>query len=862
MKIIIDKLINVQIQSLILKGGNFQQAAKKCKEIIGDLKLNEDKVQETLNNINKTNHGENRIPNCIKYDLPGFCRLVTIQSNGILALIYLGTHDDVDKWLNNNKGYILGVERESNQVVNFLISESLSDPNKRIESNTDHSSGYLYSKLKNYWGNLESLIPSKIIINHFKELTSISEEDYILDCAQMIQNQELAELFFDTFISLKSGDIDKAKNRISYFNKQINLLSEVSNEQKESISSNDNYLVINDLEEEDLRILMSNKNWMEWMLFMHPSQRAVVDRDFSGSSRLLGVSGSGKTCIIVRRAVRLAKLYKNEKILILTLNKSLSRLISQMVNLLLESSKSMEFRNFIEVKSFWELCKEMIIEFSNEHNVHKILEDRTDLHQESIEEVWSEYYKCENNNSDAEIFFPLHQSLLSRKIYPQEYIKQELDWIRSFIPFEKRDDYLNVVRENRAIPLSKEDRDQVLNGLKGWEDKMMFVGVTDYLGLANQLFKYREKIIPRYRSILIDEIQDFGTLELELVRKMVEKNDNDLFLSGDIAQKVHNKHHKINSTGIVISPDSYITIKKNYRNSREILEASYSLFEKNIDETKYNSEDFKILNPEFANFSSPLPFLRLSDSLQMEFNFALNYLNGILEDNEKGCIAFCNYDIYDLEKICNSIGLPLLNGTDFSLSSHKIVISDLDQTKGFEFDRVVIVNASKKQFPSEHLPEEEKFREISKLYVAMTRAKKELIISYTKEYSEIFSDCLEYFTLDNWQDHLELDIPIHHIKPSRRYNSNLDEIYKMNGREFLYSTKSIGVSKDLQNKIVNLVKGFQISEGNKQVGWVNMDKLIQYVLYSNNRPHLSRLFGPNVYEELRVLSNKLIRFQI
>lgn len=162
--------------------------------------------------------------------------------------------------------------------------------------------------------------------------------------------------------------------------------------------------MINDLEEEDLKILMSNKNWMEWMLFMHPSQRAVVDRNFSGSSRLLGVSGSGKTCIIVRRAVRLAKLYKNEKILILTLNKSLSRLISQMVNLLLESSNSMEVRNFIEVKSFWELCKEMIIEFSNEHNVHKILEDRTDLHQESIEEVWSEYYKCENNNSDAEIF--------------------------------------------------------------------------------------------------------------------------------------------------------------------------------------------------------------------------------------------------------------------------------------------------------------------------------------------------------------------------------------------------------------------------------------------------------------------------
>ncbi len=74
---------------------------------------------------------------------------------------------------------------------------------------------------------------------------------------------------------------------------------------------------------------------------------------------------------------------------------------------------------------------------------------------------------------------------------------------------------------------------------------MKDIGVIDYLGLANELFKYSEKLTPRYRCILIDEVQDFGTLELKIIRKLVKEGENDLFITGDIAQQVYSKHHKI-----------------------------------------------------------------------------------------------------------------------------------------------------------------------------------------------------------------------------------------------------------------------------------------------------------------------------
>src|ERR1019366_653596 len=135
--------------------------------------------------------------------------------------------------------------------------------------------------------------------------------------------------------------------------------------------------------------------------------------------------------------------------------------------------------------------------------------------------------------------------------------------------------YLKAEREGRSIGFEESYRKLILDGLNYWEQKMKDVGVIDYLGLANLLARYSNLIVPKYRCILVDEVQDFGTLELKLVRKLVKENENDLFLTGDIAQQVYNKHHRLRHAGINILPGGWLKILKNYRNSREILEAAY-----------------------------------------------------------------------------------------------------------------------------------------------------------------------------------------------------------------------------------------------------------------------------------------------
>ncbi len=846
---IIDKAIPKQVQALQKRGGNFQIASRTVAEIIGKMRLG---VDDPLKGIKITKHGESRIKHCVKYDLSGYVRLITIQDNNVFTLKFLGTHEECDSWLDANKGLNLAINKDSKQLVDVMISEDINESDKRLSEDSDFSEGLLYKKLKgHYFEKIADLI-SYTKISPFLTFESIVSDDDLLDSCLSIDEEEKQTLFFDVFASLRKGDVDAAKNRILEYEAKLKLLTQAEEKEIAEIKSNDQYLKLVDIDPDILQIIINKSDWYEWMIFLHPAQKAVVESDYNGSSRLLGVSGSGKTCVLIHRAVRLAEKYPGEKILIVTLNKSLSKLIEKLVAVLLSNQNKSHLKENIEITSFWELCKNLLMTFDLSGKIaHRIFNITTDKQGETIDEVWEEFYTCKFNNVDADILFPIHQTLLLRKILPQDYLKQEFDWIRSAFAADEREKYLTVERDGRFIPFPVEDRKIILSALKSWEEKMDFVGASDYLGLATALYNYINQIKPTYRSILVDEIQDFGTIELKIIRKLALEQPNDLFICGDIAQQVYNKQHKIRNAGITILPEGYVKILKNYRNSREILEAAYSVFSKNISTEKLNSEDFEILNPEFANFSSPKPFLRKGNDLSHEFKSAYNYLKQLLNTDikEKGCIAFCGISIFELSAFGSLFNLPVLDG-EMDLAVGNIFISDLEQTKGFEFDKMIVINCNQNVFPNVSLPEEEWFREISKLYVAMTRAKKELVISYSQNYSTIFENSLDSFTEDLWTDHVVFqdaaDDAVIFTPTLTRTNLS------MLGKTYLYEKAAVGLSKEVQQKLIDLVGGKQISgRYGRPEGWATIDKLKFDVNSKRNIPHMVRLFGSNSYKELQ-----------
>ena len=47
--------------------------------------------------------------------------------------------------------------------------------------------------------------------------------------------------------------------------------------------------------------------WEKWTVFLHPAQRQLVERDYSGPARVSGSAGTGKTIVALHRAVFLAR---------------------------------------------------------------------------------------------------------------------------------------------------------------------------------------------------------------------------------------------------------------------------------------------------------------------------------------------------------------------------------------------------------------------------------------------------------------------------------------------------------------------------------------------------------------------------
>ena len=171
-------------------------------------------------------------------------------------------------------------------------------------------------------------------------------------------------------------------------------------------------------------------DYRDWMTFMHPEQEQAAAEEFSGHAKLAGVTGSGKTCIVVRRATILAERYPSGEILVLTLNRPLAALIDDLVS---TTASSSNVRDRIKVVPFFALCQELLKQFEPEN--WKLYDDRTWKSHEHIDEVWQEYFRCELNNRDAECMQPVHDSLVSRNIDAERYIREEFDWIRSAIRF-------------------------------------------------------------------------------------------------------------------------------------------------------------------------------------------------------------------------------------------------------------------------------------------------------------------------------------------------------------------------------------------------------------------------------------------
>jgi hypothetical protein len=149
---------------------------------------------------------------------------------------------------------------------------------------------------------------------------------------------------------------------------------------------------------------------------------------------------------------------------------------------------------------------------------------------------------------------------------------------------------------------------------------------------------------------------------------------------------------------------------------------------------------------------------------------------------------------------------------------------------------MVIVNCCHKILPNPNLPSEESFREVSRFYVAMTRARKNLIISYHGKPSSFVEKSIEkYFIHEKWSETIDLmDKPrikvlneSGRLERFQRIDYSENKVYgSLNGKQLLLTRKAIGISKERQDKLLKYITGIRKkAQAARNETWKSLNEL-------------------------------------
>jgi superfamily I DNA/RNA helicase len=276
---------------------------------------------------------------------------------------------------------------------------------------------------------------------------------------------------------------------------------------------------------------------------------------------------------------------------------------------------------------------------------------------------------------------------------------------------------------------------------------MARLNFLDSLGVVHRalaLVGNAENMAPRFRSVLVDEVQDLSQLEVLLLARLqnvegqpLVKLPDGLFFAGDGAQSIYKRGFSFKSVGVDITTRSFV-MKKNYRNSYEILRAAFPLI-RDYACADYDEDAMaKPVSPDLASRHTERPRLCRYRNMQDEVTGTVAQILSLLEyGHDPGQIGVISGSPPMRERIGDELrrlgfkAAELRENVD--VLSDNVKYSTIESAKGHEFETVFLVGVVDGVVPRKDTPETDLPREASKLYVAMTRARSNLNISYNLE---------------------------------------------------------------------------------------------------------------------------------
>ena len=320
--------------------------------------------------------------------------------------------------------------------------------------------------------------------------------------------------------------------------------------------------------------------WEQWAIFLHPTQRHLVDRQFNGPARVSGSAGTGKTVVALHRAAAILQNDRQAKVLLTTFSLPLSNALKHKLSVLTGNGNTN-----VTILPFEGVATELYtLAFSRTPRVATEAQIKRALETAANE--------AENTSFTIQFLVSEWRNVIDA---------WQVDNLETYqnVPRIGRRSRISSGQRERAWPVFARTRELLSRqGIHTWPE--IFGEVTSYF--ASQDHK-------PFTHIIVDEAQDLGVPELRLFAALKADNPDALFFSGDVGQRIFQRPFSWKALGVDIRGRSH-TLKVNYRTSHQIRRAADRLLLPVIRDVDGNEEDrrdvisvFNGLEPEVKTFA-------------------------------------------------------------------------------------------------------------------------------------------------------------------------------------------------------------------------------------------------------------------
>ena len=463
--------------------------------------------------------------------------------------------------------------------------------------------------------------------------------------------------------------------------------------------------------------------WEKWTVFLHPAQRQLVEREYSGPARISGSAGTGKTIVALHRAVFLARANPNTRVLLTTFSDTLAHALRTKLRRLIGNEPRIGER--LEVHAMNTIGRRLY-----ELNFGRLHIASRQVIQELLEEAAG---KVDGHK------------------FSRHFLMMEWEQVVDAWQLETWEAYRDVRRLGRKTRLPEKQRvllwsifDRVRSSLKNQE---MITDSCLFGRLASQLAEAKR---PPFDFVVVDEAQDVSISQLRFLAALTAEQPNHLFFAGDLGQRIFQAPFSWKSLGIDIRGRSH-TLRINYRTSHQIRMQADRLLAPELSDVDGNAEERR---GTISVFNGPKPAIMVLGTMEDEIETVGNWLSGRMAEgllpHEMGIFVRSSAELDRARAAAKGAGLPfkVLDENVATISGH-VAISTMYLAKGLEFRAVVVMACDDEVIPLQERIEtvaddtdlEEVYNtERHLLYVACTRARDHLLVTSVAPASEFLDD--------------------------------------------------------------------------------------------------------------------------